>query len=72
MNNLTAGTKIRYTGDFSNSEGMGEIVAVTPCSFYGQKIDVVLDDGRAMLGLVASSFGPLDWVDGSKNFQVMD
>lgn len=55
--NLAVGTKVYYTGDVANIDGHGAIVAIRPPSRWGgQSYDIVLDDGREMLGTYPNAF----------------
>lgn len=44
--NLTIGTKIRYIGDMANFPGVGAVVDVQPCKYYGKDYTIALEDGR--------------------------
>jgi len=52
---LRKGTKIYYTGDMANSDGLGKI-ANRYQNQWGDFVDVELDDGRKMNCLYANSF----------------
>ena len=67
---VTVGMRIHYTGDMSNASGEGVVTSVVPCDWYGQKIKVVLDDGRVCAGLTPTSFGPMNPGSCSPRFQI--
>lgn len=52
---LTAGTKIYYTGDIANQSEFGEVTRQYTDK-WGQWVDIVLDDGRECLGISPSNF----------------
>jgi hypothetical protein len=56
---LTVGTRVRYTGDMANAEGVGEIFEVcAPNRWNYQQVNIRLDDGRVMLGIHLCAFDP--------------
>ena len=67
---MSIGTKIRYTGDMSNSSGDGEITSILQCDWYGSRITVKLNDGR-IFKIFPAEVGPLSPGNASKRFQVL-
>lgn len=69
---FVVGTEIYYTGDMANVDGFGRIHAIRPASEWSPlSVDIVMDDGREMLGIWPTNF-KLDGDRGGHRFEFAD
>lgn len=53
---LAVGTEIYYTGDMANQAGFGKVVNHRLSARWGDSVDLLMDDGREMKGMMPVMF----------------